>query len=83
MRLPEIGRQLHAAGVEQVGILQHLVVEVILCIEAQRAGLDAHVDVFGDEDHRAFGLQLLQMHDHGDDLVVGLARSAAMRAIRC
>jgi hypothetical protein len=72
--IPEIGWQFHAAGVEEVGILQHLVVEIVLCVEAQRAGLDAHVDILGDEDHRALRLLFVQMQRHGDDLVVGARR---------
>jgi hypothetical protein len=70
--IPEIRRQFEGAGVEEVGILEHLVVEVVLCFEAQRAGLDAHVDVLGDQDHRALGMLLAEEHDDADDLVVGL-----------
>jgi len=33
--------------------------------------LDAHVDVFGDQDDRSLGELLTQMHDDADDLVVG------------
>ncbi len=77
------GRQLAHAGVEQVGVLQHLVVEVVLGVEAQRARLDAHVDVFGHQDDLALRLLCLQVHHHADDLVVGLRggqrRAAARR----
>jgi hypothetical protein len=52
-----------------------LVVEVILRGETDRARLDAHVDVFGDEDHFALGVRGLEVHHDADDLVVGLARS--------
>ena len=48
--VPEIARQLAHAGVEQVGVFEHLVVEIILGGEAQRARLDAHVDVLGHQD---------------------------------
>ena len=36
--VPEIGRQFAHAGVEQVGVLEHLVVEVILRLQPERAG---------------------------------------------
>ena len=73
VRVPEVGRQLAHAGVEQVGVLQHLVVEVVLGRQRQRTRLDAHVDVLGHQDHLAARVGFLQMADHGEDLVVGLA----------
>jgi len=70
--LPEILRQFAQAGVEQVGVFQHLVVEIILSFDADRTCLDPHVDVFADEDDRA-GLEfLLQMKGDAQDLVVRL-----------
>src|SRR5688572_1428226 len=45
VRIPEILGQGPHAGVEEVGVLQHLVVVVVLGGEAERARLDAHVDV--------------------------------------
>ena len=72
--LPEVGGQFGHAGVEEVAVLQHLVVEVVLGVNVQRAGLDAHVDVFRHQHDVALGQLLLQMQADRDDLVVGLAR---------
>ena len=81
MLVPEIRRQFAHAGVEQVGVLEHLVVEIILGGQAQRARLDAHVDVLGDQDHLALGVGFLQVLDHADDLVVGLAGGKPRRQL--
>jgi hypothetical protein len=71
--VPEVVRQLDDARVQQVGIFQHVVVEVVLGRQAQRARLDAHVDVFRHQhDGAAFLLRFQRTH-HGQDLVVGLA----------
>jgi hypothetical protein len=71
--VPEVRRQLARAGIEQVGVLEHLVVEIILHRQAQGPGLDAHVDVLGHQDHLAPGIALLQVDHHADDVIVGLA----------
>ena len=73
MLVPEVGGQLAHAGVEQVGVLQHLVIEVVLGRQSQCARLDAHVDVLADQDHLALVVPLLEVLDHAYDLVVGLA----------
>ena len=77
--VPEILRQCADAGVEQVGVFKHLVVEIILGRQAQCAGLDAHVDVFRHQDDLTLLLRFLQVFDDADDLVVGLAAGQAGR----
>ena len=54
------------AGVEDVRILQHLVVEIVLGGQPQRTRLDAHVDVFGHQDDLPLRLLPLQRHDHAE-----------------
>ena len=71
--VPEIRGQLLHAGVEEIGVLEHLVVEIILGRQAQRARLDAHVDVFGHQHDRAVRVGFVQKFNDADDLVVGLA----------
>ena len=46
---------------------------VVFCRQAERAGFDAHVDVFGNQHH--FSLRVLdaQGFDHSQNLVVGFA----------
>ncbi len=73
MPVPEIGRQLARAAVEQIGVLEHLVIEIILGGEPQRARLDPHIDILADQNHLALGMGFLQMFDYADDLVIGLA----------
>ena len=70
MALPEIARQLFGTGVEQVAVFQRLVVEIILRRQPQCARLDAHVDVFADQNHRHPCVRARQMHEHGKDVVV-------------
>ena len=82
MRVPEIRRQLAHAGVQQVGIFENFVVEVVFGREPERARLDAHVDVFADQDHLALGVQLLQMMHDAEDLVVGFVSWRASPAAR-
>ena len=43
--LPEVGRQLLHAGVQQVGVFDRLVAVVVLGVHADDRGLDAQVDV--------------------------------------
>ena len=73
MRIPEIRRQVSHAGVEEIGVLQHLVVVVVLGGEPDGACLDPHVDVFRHQHHLTLGFPLLQRAHHGEDLVIGLA----------
>ncbi|ENO78878.1 dehydrogenase [Thauera sp. 63] len=70
VRVPEIGRQFARAGVQQVAVLEHLVVEVVLRGQPEGAGLDAHVDVLGHQDDFAVRVTLGQVHDDRQDLVV-------------
>ena len=72
MLVPEVGRQFEDAGVEQVGVFQYLVVEVVLRLQPERPRLDAHVDVFRHQNDFALRVQALQVNHHGEDLVVGL-----------
>ncbi len=71
--VPEIRRQLAHPAVEEIGVLQHLVVEIVFRGDAERTRLDPHVDVFRHQDHAALGVQMLQVHHDREDLVVGLA----------
>ena len=73
MALPEVDGQLFHARKQELGVLEHLVVEIILCGDPERARLDPHVDVLADQGHLPLGVQVLQVHHHGEDLVVSLA----------
>ena len=73
VQIPEIVRQRANAGVQEVGVFEDLVVEIVLGGESERMRLDAHVDVLGHQDDLALRDFLLQVHHHADDLVVGLA----------
>jgi hypothetical protein len=77
--VPEIVGQGAGAGIEDVGILKHLVVEVVLGQQVECARLDAHVDVFRHQDDRALGEFLLQVDDDRQDLVVDLGGRQALR----
>ena len=79
--VPERRAQFAHAGVEQVGVFENLVVVVVLGGQAQRTRLDAHVDVLRHQDHLALRFPLLQVDDHADDLVVGLADRHAGRQV--
>ncbi len=81
VRVPEVRRQAPHAGVEEVGVLEHLVVEVILRRQPERARLDAHVDVFRHQHHLALRLLLLQEAHDRQDLVVVLARRQRGRQV--
>ena len=78
----KLARQLQDAGVEDVGVLEHLVVVVVLGRQAERARLHAHVDVLRHQDHVAVGVAVLQPAHHAEDLVVGLAHGQAGRQRR-
>ena len=73
MGLPEIGRQGQRAAVEQIQVVGDLVVEVVLGRQAQRTGLDAHVDVLGHQHRLPLGKDLAQRGRHRQNAVVGLA----------
>jgi len=72
--LPEVRRQLAHAAVQQLGVLEHLVVEVVLGGKADRVRLDAHVDVFRHQHDFALRILLLEVHRDAEDHVVGLLR---------
>ena len=79
--VPEIGRQFARPGVEQIGVFEHLVVEIILGREPQGTRLDAHVDVLADEDDLALGVRFLQEFNDADDLVVRFAAGEPRRQL--
>ena len=71
MVLPEfLAMQAHAA-IQEAQIVQRPVVVVILGLHAQDGGLDAQVDVLGDEDDRRFRIIVLQRQGGAQDFVVG------------
>ena len=82
MGVPEIRRQFARAGVQQVGVFEHLVVEVVLRVQPQRARLDAHVDVFGHQDDRALGKALGEEGHHRQDVVVAAPGGQARRQVQ-
>ena len=58
LQLVDIDRDLAIARL--LVVLGHLVVEIILGLEPDRAGLELHVDVLGDEDR---GRRILLLHE--------------------
>ncbi len=74
--VPEILRQRHHPRVEEVGVLEDLVVEVVLGGQPDRVRLDAHVDVFRHQHHVALRILLLEVERHAEDHVVGLLLDA-------
>ena len=70
---PEILTQAQCARVKQIAIFKGFVVLVVLGRQAQSAGFDAHIDVFGDQHHFAWRMQFPQSLDHPQDLVVCFA----------
>ena len=65
-----VGLHDEAADLTLLGILgRYLVVEIVLAGDAQCHGLELHVEVLGDEDHRCL-LLLEQADAGGDDLVI-------------
>ena len=74
---PEIVRQLHDAGVQQVGVFQHMVVEIVFRRQTERTRLDPHVDVFRHQYHGPAGLLHFQCAHYAEDLVVGFAHRQA------
>ncbi len=79
--VPEVVGQLCLAAVEQADIIQHLVVRVILRRDPQGSSLDAHVDVFGDQDHGAVGMLLLQRQGGDQDGVIGAGIGQRQRVV--
>jgi hypothetical protein len=79
--VPEIGAQFAHAGVQEVAVFEDLVVEVVLRLQPERAGLDAHVDVFGDEDYRTLRMSPLQVDDDCQNLVVDLGGRQSCREV--
>ena len=46
VRVPKIFRQLHAARVEHVGVIERFVRKIVFCRKSQRRRFNAHVDIF-------------------------------------
>src|SRR5690606_513127 len=74
---PESGSQLGQAGVQQAEIIQGTVVFVVLGGDAVDAGLDAQVDVLGNQHEGVGRLLFAQGEDGVDDLVVRQAPAVA------
>ena len=51
---PEVRRKRELAGIKHVGVVKHLVVEVVFSGDAERCRLDAHVDVFAHQHNSTF-----------------------------
>src|SRR5262249_41433261 len=80
--VPEIGRQLGEAGVEEGGIVERAGVLVVLRGDGLDRRLDAAGDVRRDERDRFLAV-LAERHDRGEDLVVrDRALAAAFRDTR-
>ena len=54
MGFPEVGRQFHATRIQHIRVVNRLVIKVIFRFKSHGRGLDAHVDIFGDQDNGAF-----------------------------
>ena len=53
--VPESGLEHELSGVEHVGVVEHLVGEVVLCRNSKGRRLDAHVDVLRHQHDGALG----------------------------
>ena len=69
--VPEVGLQLAHAGVQQVGVVEHVIARVIFGADAERVGLDAQVDVLRDQDDVAVGVALAEVERDAEEGVVG------------
>ena len=81
VRVPEIGRQFAHPGVKQVGVFEHLVIEIVFGGQPQRARLDAHIDVFRHQNNLAFGVVLGQKQHHAQNLVIHFAGRHTQRDV--
>ena len=70
--VPEVGGQGGIAGVEQVGVFQHLVGVVVLGMDADDGGLDPQVDVLRHQGHRPARMRGLHRQRGDQDRVVRL-----------
>ncbi len=78
---PEVLRQRECAGIQQFPIVQRFVVLVVLRRQAQRTGLDPHVDVLGHQNDFAQWVLVAQGVHHTQNLVVRLALWQAAREL--
>ena len=81
VRIPEIGGQFEHAGIQQVGVFQHLVVGIVFGGQSQGARLDPHVDVFRHQDDLPLGEVSRQEQHHAENLVVDLAGGQGQRDV--
>ena len=81
MRLPEIVRQPAGAAEQQVEIVDHLVVGVILGSNTEYRRLDAQVDILGNQHDFVVRNFLLEGHDRAQDRVVVLVAGQGFRQL--
>ena len=79
MLFPEVGCDRSAAGEDQIGVVNGLVVEVVLGREPHRCSFDADVDVFAHEHHALIGKELGQGAHDGQNHIVSLVVWKACR----
>ena len=70
--VPETGLEHELPGVEHVGVVEHLVGEVVLCRNSEGRRLDAHVDVLRHQHDGALGEGFSDALDGGEYPVVAL-----------
>ena len=80
--LPEVGIQPFLAGVQQIGVVQHLVIGVVLGINAQRMRLDAQVDVLRYQHHLTVWVAFAEVERDAEQDVVRVAGAHPVRQVR-
>src|SRR3970282_1724136 len=81
MRLPDIRRQLHGAGKQQVRVFQHLIVGVVLGGDAKGVCLDAQVDVLGNKNDMRIGVLAAEIEGDAEQGVVRCGGAQAVRQV--
>ena len=75
MFLPEFHRQFTGAGEQQINVFQYLVVEIVFRMNAEYRGLDAQIDILGDQRDGYIRVFSLQRQCRAQDIVIrGVAR---------
>jgi hypothetical protein len=77
VRVPEIRAEFGAARIQQADIVEHLVIEILLRMNAQDRGLDAQIDVLRHQRDRDVLAFRLQGERRTEDAVVFLAAGHA------
>ena len=72
--VPESGLEHELSGVEHVGVVEHLVGEVVLCRNPEGGRLDAHVDVLRHQHDGALGEGFAHAFDGCENPVVALRK---------